>query len=546
MRLIDRCNVIWPILTVFAIMLSSCTKVGPDYVRPEASISPNWLDARDVRLEVDPAKSGAWWEVFNDPVLNRLIERAYHDNLSLKIAGVRVLEARAQLGITVGFLYPQTQQASGSVTYNRIPSAGGLGSGSTSGVSNTSGSSSSTGSGSSSGFSYWRDQVGLDVAWEIDFWGRFRRAIESDEANLLSFVADYDSTLVSLIGDVASYYVQIRTLEKRLEIAWQNLDIQRESLRIAESRFTGGVSTERDVEQAKTLLFNTQAAIPTLEAQLQQAKNALSVLLGLPPGNLADILAGASGIPAPPPTVAVGIPADLLRRRPDVRSAELQAVAQSAQIGVAKADLFPAFSLNGSFGFVSTDAGRSDLSDMFRWSSRLVSTGPAFQWNILNYGRITNNVRLQDARFQELLITYQNTVLQAQQEVENYLAGFLRAQENADSLSQSAQAARRSLDLAVVQYQQGSTDFTTVLTAQQALLTAQDSFATALGAISGNLIGVYRALGGGWEIRVGDDIISPEIKEVMERRTNWGRLLAPAAYMPPASELGSTIRAPDW
>lgn len=540
MRLCKRCSDILLVLLVCAILPSSCTKVGPNYVRPETSVSPNWLDGQDARLETDPAQSGAWWKVFNDSVLNRLIERAYHDSLSLKIAGVRVLEARAQLGITVGFLYPQTQQASGSVTYNRIPSAGGLGSGSTSGVNNTSG------SGSSSGFSYWRDQIGLDVAWEIDFWGRFRRAIESDEANLLSFVADYDSTLVSLIGDVAGYYIQIRTLEKRLEIAWQNLDIQRESLRIAETRLTGGVSTERDVEQARTLLFNTQAAIPNLEAQLQQAKNALSVLLGLPPGNLMGILAGASGIPAPPPTVAVGIPADLLRRRPDVRSAELQAVAQSAQIGVAKADLFPAFSLNGSFGFTSTDAGRSNLSDMFRRRSRFVSTGPAFQWNILNYGRITNNVRLQDARFQELLISYQNTVLQAQQEVENYLAGFLRAQENADSLSQSAQAARRSLDLAVVQYQQGSTDFTTVLTAQQALLTAQDSFATALGAISGNLIGVYRALGGGWEIREGDDTISPEIKEAMERRTNWGKLLAPAAYMPSALELGSTIRAPDW
>jgi NodT family efflux transporter outer membrane factor (OMF) lipoprotein len=527
-------------------MPASCTKVGPDYVRPETSVSPNWLDARDARLETYFAQYGAWWAFFNDPVLNRLIDRAYHDNLSLKIAGVRVLEARAQLGITVGFLYPQTQQASGSVTYNRIGSAGGLGSAGRSGVSNTSGSTGTTGSGGSTGFSSWQDQVGLDVAWEIDFWGRFRRAIESDEANLLSFVADYDSTLVSLIGDVASYYIQIRTLEKRLEIAWQNLDIQRESLKIAETRLAGGVSTERDVEQARTLLFNTQAAIPTLEAQLQQAKNALSVLLGLPPGNLTDILAGASGIPAPPPTVAVGIPADLLRRRPDVRSAELQAMAQSAQIGVAKADLFPAFFLNGSFGFASTDAGRSDLSDIFRWRSRFVSTGPAFQWNILNYGRIINNVRLQDARFQELLITYQNTVLQAQQEVENYLAGFLRAQENADSLSQSAQAARRSLDLAVVQYQEGSTDFTTVLTAQQALLTAQDSFATALGAISGNLIGVYRALGGGWEIRAGDDIISPEIKEAMERRTSWGKLLAPAVYMPPASERESTIRAPDW
>lgn len=292
-------------------------------------------------------------------------------------------------------------------------------------------------------------------------------------------------------------------------------------------------------------MYNTLATIPTLQAQLRQARDALSVLLGLPPSDLAEVLGGSSDIPAPPPQVAVGIPADLLRRRPDVRSAELQAMAQCAQIGVAKASLLPAFSLTGSFGFLATDAVNASLTDMFAWSARQATVGPALQWNILNYGAITNNVRVQDARFQELLISYRNTVLTAQQQVEDSLAGFLRAQENAEFLAQSADAAKKSLDLAFIQYQQGSTDFTTVLTAQQALLTAQDSLASAMGSISTNLVGIYRALGGGWQIREGQGIVSPDIIEAMNKRTNWGKLLSPAAYMPSETER-STLRPPDW
>ena len=350
---------------------------------------------------------------------------------------------------------------------------------------------------------------------------------------------------MSLTADAASAYVQIRTLQKRLDIARQNIETQKESLQIAEVKYKGGLTTERDVEQAKTVLFNTQSTVPTLELQLRQEKNALSVLLGLPPGNLEDLLLGASDIPAPPPQVAVGIPADLLRRRPDVRSAELQAAAQCAQIGVAKAELFPAFSLTGTFGFLSTDVSTFKLSDMADWRSRVSSVGPSFQWNILNYGRITNKVRLQDARFQELLVGYQNTVLQAQREVENSLAGFLRTQENAEFLAQTASAAKRSLDLAVLQYRAGSADFTTVLAAQQSLLTAQDSFASAMGSISVNLVGLYRALGGGWQIREGQDVVSPEVRELMAKRTNWGNLLSPSVYLPPPGP-EPTLRRPDW
>ena len=515
-----------------ALLMAGCLKVGPDFKPAAAPVSSNWLEAADERVKQEPANYRAWWEAFGDPALNRVIDRAYRENVSLKIAAVRVLEARAQLGISVGKLYPQTQQLNPSITFNRFSAY-------------SYSAAESTAAHFPVQYTYWQDQAFLNVAWELDFWGKYRRAIESADATLRSTVADYDSVLVSLTADAANAYIQIRILEKRLDIARENLETQKESLKLAEIRFHGGSTSERDVEQAKTLLFNTQAAIPVLEAQLRQSKDALCVLIGIPPDNLSDVLAGPSQIPAPSPFVPVGIPADLLRRRPDIRSAELQAAAQCAQIGVAKADLFPAFSLGGFIGPQSTTYGVTRLSEMFNLAATTMSVGPSVQWNFLNYGRITNNVRLQDARFQELLLTYQNTVLTAQKEVEDALAGFLRYQENAESLALSASAAKRSLDLAFIQYSQGSTDFTTVLTAQQALLTAQDSLASSMGNISLNLVGVYRALGGGWEIRQAEDILSPEIKEVMARRTNWGSLLSPSVYMPlPGNQ--SDIRSPDW
>ena len=516
-------------------LVLGCTMVGPDYVRPPVQVEQTWLDTGDKRVHTSTAEYKDWWQAFKDPALNQLIDTAYRENLTLRIAGVRVLGARAQLGIVTGQLYPQSQQATGSLQKQRV-SPGGV-------VGGSPQSSSSFG-----GMSLAQSQVGLTASWEIDFWGKFRRAIQSADASLQATIADYDNVLVSLTADVASNYILMRTLEKRLAIANENVRIQTESLQIAQARFSGGTTSERDVEQAKTILANTQATIPTLESQLRQTKNALSVLMGLPPHDLANLFKGKAVIPAPPPQVAVGIPADLIRRRPDIRAAEFRAAAQCDQIGVSKAQLFPAFSLTGTFGPQATDVGTATLADMFNWRNRAGSMGPTVQWNILNYGQITNNVRFQDAKFQELLISYQNSVLKAQQEVEDNLVAFLKAQERAVFLSDSTSAAMRSLELAVIQYREGITDFTTVLTAQQALLSEQDSLASTLGDISRNLVGVYRALGGGWEIREGQDFVPAEIKETMAKRTNWGRLLAPAAVavVPSPEAQGRLIRAPDW
>ncbi|MGO9015744.1 MAG: efflux transporter outer membrane subunit [Dissulfurispiraceae bacterium] len=509
---------------IIVFLLSGCIKVGPDFQRPDSLVSPDWIESGDERLRKRSVEYREWWKVFNDPFLDRLIDRAYRENLTLRIAGIRILEARAQLGIAIGNIFPQTQQASGSVerirTSESSPQAIPV---------------------------YSQDQIGVNASWELDFWGRFRRSIESANATWLATVADYDNAMVSLTADVANSYIAIRTLEKRLAIARENVETQKESLKIAEARLRFGTVTQLDVEQAQTVLNNTLASIPLLETQLRQQEDALCVLLGIAPRDLADLIKGASEIPVSPPQVIAGIPADLLRRRPDIRSAEYQAAAQSALIGVAKADLYPAFSLSGMFGFLSSNFDRSGLPDMFQWKNRMFQAGPSFQWNILNYGQITNNVRAQDARFQELLITYQNTVLRAQQDVEDNLSAFLRGQERAKYLALSTVAARKALDLAAKQYRQGIIDFTTVLVAQQSLLNEQDNLAVALGSISSGLVGVYRSLGGGWEIREGKELVPPAIKEEMAKRTNWGELLAPASYNPPVlTDPKPSIRPPDW
>ncbi len=515
------------ISALLALLAAGCAMVGPDYSRPTVKVEQTWLETADKKVHTAEGNYKDWWQVFKDPALNGLIDTAYGENLTLRIAGVRVLEARAQLGIFVGEFYPQTQQGAGSYARTRIserdPSAA-----------------------YSSQFTFGQTQAGLNAGWELDFWGKFRRGIQSADAGLQASIADYDNVLVSLTADVATNYILIRTVEKRLAIARENVHIQTESLQIAEARFEGGTTSQRDVEQAKTVLASTEATIPTLETQLRQTQNALCVLLGLPPSDLTSRLQGPQEIPAPPPQVAVGIPADLLRRRPDIRSAELQAMAQCSRIGVAKADLYPAFSLTGAVGFASSDVVNFYLGDVTSWRSRTTSFGPSFQWNLFNYGQITNQVRVQDARFQQLLIVYQNSVLKAQQEVEDNLVAFLKAQERARFLAESTAAAMRSLDLAIIQYREGITDFTTVLTAQQSLLTQQNDLAVTLGDISRNLVGVYRALGGGWQIREGQDFVPAEIKEAMAKRTNWGHLLTPVAVAPPEESQRHLIRAPEW
>ncbi|NDG86541.1 MAG: efflux transporter outer membrane subunit [Gammaproteobacteria bacterium] len=333
---------------LFPLLLAGCSLIGPDFDTPESRLGSGWMDQKDPRLK--NGETGGyrdWWKAFKDPVLDRLINTAYAQNLSLRAAGIRVLAGRAQLGVAIGDFYPQSQSVEGLIWDIQLPKSG---------LSERLPGTNRPDSGNNVN-SLWLDRLGPTVSWEVDLWGKFRRAIESADASMLAAVADYDSLLVSLTGDVATYYIKIRTLERRLDIARTNVDAQRGNLKIAESKFLGGSSSRRDVEQAKTVLGGTQATIPKLDAQLRISKNALCVLLGIPPQDIEKLLGSGSEtskIPVPPVQVAVGVPLDLLRRRPDIRQAEYTAQAQSAQIGVTKANLYPALSISGSFAFVSS------------------------------------------------------------------------------------------------------------------------------------------------------------------------------------------------
>lgn len=504
-------------LVSLVLALNGCTAVGPDFVTPEADLQKNWIETGDPRVETQTADVSRWWRVFDDPALNQLIQLAYQQNLPLQIAGLRILQARAQLGIAIGQQYPQVQEAFGSATGVRISEN----------AANSFGANQSF-------FDY---QLGFDAAWELDFWGRFRRNVEAADASLTASVADYDNALVSLTAEVARTYAVIRTFEVLIQLARKNAKLQERGLQIADVRFRNGATTELDVTQARTLLESTLASIPQLQASLRQAQNALSTLLGQPPGAVQALLEGPHEIPTAPMEVAVGVPAELLRRRPDIRSAELNAAAQSASIGIAEADLYPSFSLVGDIGFQTSSqggiqSGMADFSDLFKRGSFFYSFGPGFRWPIFNYGRLKNNVRVQDALFQQLLVNYQNTVLTAAQEVEDALIGFLKAQEATAFLQNAVNAAQRSVDLALTQYREGAVDYQRVLDTQRSLLQQENNLAETRSSIATNLIALYKALGGGWESREGQPIVAESTQAAMQQRTDWGRLLPP----PPAPD----------
>ncbi len=520
-------------LISLTLMISGCAMVGPDYVKPTAAQPEKWLEADNPQIKSEMADFTRWWTGFNDPILNRLVESAYQQNLPLQISGLRILEARAQLGIAIGFQYPQSQEA--------------FGQGSVTQLSNYQANARFTDK------YYFDYQVGIDAAWELDFWGKFRRAVQSGMANLEASIADYDDILVALTAEVARTYIIIRTVEERLAVAHENKRIQKRSLEIAEVRFKAGAVTELDVAQARALLRSTEATIPTLESDVRQAKNALAILLGKLPGEIDDMLGPPGRIPEVPAEVAVGIPAELLRRRPDIRFAERALAAQSALIGFAKADLFPHFSLFGTIGMRAASKVNSETSNnsgfnkLFNGDSLTYFAGPSINWDLFNYGRITNRVRVEDARFQELVVNYQNVVLEAAREVEDAMIGFLRRQDAVAFLADGVNASKRSVDLSLIQYREGLVDYQRVLDTQRFLTEQQDTLVATAGSVVSSLIAMYKALGGGWEIREGKDFVPDKVKVEMDKRTDWGNLLAPQAVQTVAAEeTRSWFNRPDW
>jgi len=491
-------------------LTTACAPVGPDFVRPDSASNESWSDYVREDFQFAPQNSVEWWSIFGDPILSQLVTAAHQNNNNIRLAGLRVLEARASLGIARGSRYPQAQFVAGDATRIDLSESN----------ANTAG---------GADLSYVQYNLGANASWEIDFWGRFRRGIESADANLLASIASYDDTLVLLTAQVAVAYVAIRTVEEQLRIARDNLVIQERSYDIVDVLYRFGQSNELDVQQAQTLLLSTRATIPDLEISLRQAHHALAALLGLPPTDLTQILGGEGRIPEIPEQIMVGIPADMLRQRPDVRRAELLAMAQNAQVGVAKADLYPSFSINGSLGLAAsgntntTRTGDSGIGELFRSDSLTYTVGPSFVWPFLNYDRIKNNIRVQDARLQQSLVQYQETVIQAAREVEDAMVAFVGSQLQDVILVDTVESAKRSSELSMLRYQEGFADYQRVLDAQQALFGQQQRYVSNKGFAIQSLISVYRALGGGWQS--GSGFIDEATRQEMEQRTDWNDLL---------------------
>ncbi len=499
---------------VICLILSSCMMVGPNYKEPKKPVATHWAK-KNKSIKETSFNNTKWWHVFRDPVLTSLIDQGYHHNLSVQSAGVHVLQARAQLAQSVGQLYPQQQVMTGNFTYNRI---GG------------------TSLQQVLPPTFDTALLGFSANWEIDFWGKYRRAIQANDAAFLSSLAAYDNALVTLTSDIASVYIQIRTDEEQIKIINANIVVQKTGVQIARARYNAGQTSLVDVEQAMTELSQTQASLPPTVADLQKQKDALAVLLGTVPNGIDGVIRPGKGIPRAPSSVAVGIPKEMLARRPDIHQARLEAVGQSASIGAIQANLYPSFSLMGTFDFSSNNISPASITNLFQWANRNISAGPGFNWSILNYGQITNAVRAQDAAFQQALLNYVNLVLKAQQEVQDSMTAYIEAKKAEYYLSKANTSAIKSLKLALTRYKEGETDFTPVLNAEQQQLRAQTSLVKAQGDIPQALVALYRALGGGWEIRGVNDVVPQQITAEMAARTNWGTLLKQKNHQPPVTK----------
>jgi NodT family efflux transporter outer membrane factor (OMF) lipoprotein len=496
-----------------AATLCACTVVGPEYVRPESDLPENWQSSSlsQTPSGSTPAELGQWWLYFKDPVLTALIDEALRKNHNVRAAGLRILESRAQLGIAGSALYPQLQQVDGSVLAVDRRQSGGAA--------------------PSSNQSLLQYGVGFNLGWEMDFWGRFRRGVEAADAGYLASLAQYDDLQVLIAAQTADLYVGIRTLEARLQIAHDNAAIQKRSLEITQLLYKSGNESELDVQQAKTQYLSTLASIPSLQASLRKAQNALATTLARAPGPLPEMRDGTGDMPDAGLNIIVDLPADMLRRRPDVRAAEMRLAAQSALIGVAEADLYPSFTLLGSLGLsaVSVSGAPTTLDTVL---------GPGLTWNVFDHGLIRNNVRVQDARFQQLAEIYRDAVLQAARDVDDAAVSYSKSLEQVALLEQAAAAAMRSLDIANLQYREGMADFQRVLDAQRALFSQQERVVSNRGAVVSGLIAVYKAMGGGWQAGRTRPLLDDATIRTMQARSNWGDLLdAPLPAQPlPAPE----------
>ena len=490
-----------------ATALTGCT-VGPNFNRPDWASPTSWFSRPQKVVQPPPSLPVAepvdpsWWTLFNDAVLTGLEKRVAAENLDVKAAAIRFSESRAQLAIASASQFPSfnanasyvRQQASNNGVFGLIPSAAGAKAANGATGNSTGG----VRGGGLQPFDLW--QGGFDASWEVDLWGGVRRSIESATASSEAATEAKRSALLSSLAEVARDYVQLRGTQAQLGIARDNVRTARQSLNLTQQRAAGGVTTDLDVANASAQLRTTLAQIPTLEQQEAEQINALSFLLGQPPNALRNELATAKPVPPVPPRVPIGVPSELARRRPDIRQAEAQLHAATADIGVAQANFYPSFNLTGSFGLQALQFGK-----VFNASSKQYSVGPGLTIPIFQGGQLRSTLELRQGQQQEAAISFQRTVLQAWHDVDNALTAYRAEQTRRDELIHAVAENRRALGLAQSRYQQGVADFLTVLVAQSSLLGAQQQLASSTTMVSSNLVALYKALGGGWEVDMPDE-----------------------------------------
>jgi NodT family efflux transporter outer membrane factor (OMF) lipoprotein len=464
-------------IAVACVLASSGCTVGPDYVEPEAETPDAWHTAAVQGLEEGEATLQTWWMVFDDEKLNELVLRSAEGNLDLRAALWRVEEARALRGVVAGARKPQVD-FSADATRSKPSENGILGD-----------------FAPEEGFEAENLlTTGFGASWELDVFGRIRRQVEAADASTQASVEAYRDVLVSLYAETALAYLNVRTAQERLRIARANVEGQEDTLQLTKDRFDSGLVSALDVAQAESNLANTYSLIPVIERNLNEGLNRLAVLLGQNPGELHAELDQEVSIPHEPEAVAMGLPTELLRQRPDVRRAERLLASQTANIGVATADLYPTFSLTGFLGLEALNAGDLGSSDSVTWN-----IGLPIRWNIFAGGRIRSRIRAEEARTNQALANYEQTVLNALEESENAMVAYVKEVERRERLEQAVDATQRSLDLVLTQYTAGLTDFQNVLDTQRTLLLREDDLAQAEGLVVGNLVRLYRALGGGWD-----------------------------------------------
>ncbi|AQT67902.1 Outer membrane protein OprM precursor [Anaerohalosphaera lusitana] len=464
------------IILVLTILLGQGCTVGPDYSHPGLLVPDKWQAELQRGLNADELDVAGWWQRYSDPTLIELVETARSKNLDVQQAFVRIAEARSALAATMGRYYPDIN-ASGYYTRFRnsenitaIEAAG------------------------TSGDQYNIHNLGFDASWEIDVFGDIRRSVEASRAAYEATIEDFHDVLVILTADVAFNYFELLATRKRINFAEQNIILQKEMRELTKNRFDAEIAPELDVEQAELNLANTESILPTLRILETAALNRLAVLLGKNPGQIDKLLTDRTELPALPDDILVGLPVELIRHRPDIRSAERELARQVAEIGIATSELYPQFSLDGFFAFQSLD-----LSTLDNWGSRTYGFGPAFVWNIFDGNRIRNNIDIQKSQADQALVGYEQTLLLALEDVENAMVAYVQERERSDALQRSVTAARRSVELVSELYRNGLTDFQNVLDMQRTLFEQQDQLAQSSGQVAINSARIYKALGGWWD-----------------------------------------------